>query len=104
MKLYVLVREDLSHAQRAVQGGHAIAEFCKYYPYSEWKQRSLVFLGVKDENQLRLWMNTFGEMAVDNKQIEMAEFLEPWWDNSLTAFAILGTQEVCETVKELQLI
>jgi len=27
MKMYVLVRKDLTDAQRAVQGGHALAEY-----------------------------------------------------------------------------
>jgi hypothetical protein len=32
MKLYVLVRKDLSHGQRVVQASHAVAEFMlKHY-------------------------------------------------------------------------
>lgn len=31
-KLYVLVRRDLSHSYRFVQGAHAVAEWCLKYP------------------------------------------------------------------------
>lgn len=104
MKLYVLVREDLSHAQRAVQSGHAIAEFLRHYPDSEWNYGSLVLLGVKDKVHLGLWLQSFGEMEIEGLNIKLASFQEPYWDNSLTAFAVLGSPEVCELLKDLPLI
>lgn len=43
-KLYIVVPKSLSYSQRAVQGGHAIADFMIRNPESEWRGHSLVFL------------------------------------------------------------
>lgn len=45
MKLYILVRRDLSKSQQAVQAGHAVAEFCRRFP----EYRTLVYLAVTEE-------------------------------------------------------
>lgn len=100
MKLYVLIRKDLSTSHQMVQGGHAVAEFCRKYPNSEWGYHSLVYLGVPDEGELKSWKELF-ELYNDN---EVVEFREPWWDNRLTAVAVLGTDLVQSYVKTLQLI
>jgi hypothetical protein len=100
MKLYVLIREDLSHSQRIVQCGHAIAEFCRNYPNSDWQYRSLVILSVRDKIHLGLWL----ERCLEFPGVELTSFQEPWWNNDLTSFAILGTVEICELFKELPLV
>ena len=99
MKLYVLIRKDLSTSQQAVQGGHAVAEYCRHYPNSDWGYRSLVYLAVENEYELEDWLKIFKS----NKD-EFAQFNEPWWDNSLTAVAVLGTDSVKTLVKDLKLI
>jgi len=55
MKLFVIVRKDLSHSQRAVQAGHAIAQFMVDNPGNAWRNQTLVLLGVKDERALTKW-------------------------------------------------
>ena len=57
-KMYVLVRKDLEPIYRMVQGGHAIAEYSlrgDQDTYKEWNNSTVVFLGVKNEDALKLW-------------------------------------------------
>lgn len=101
MKLYVLVRSDLSKSHQAVQAGHAVAEFCRSFPDSEWKHRTLVYLKAGDESELTTWLEIVRSCE---KEIEMATFREPYWNNSLTAAAILGTDMVSYYLKELKML
>lgn len=56
-KVYVVVRSDLSPAQQAVQGMHALADLAVNYPgpFRYWNRgpNKLVMLRVKDERELR---------------------------------------------------
>ena len=54
-KLYVLVRKDLSKSQQAVQGGHAVAEYLLSGPLTAWSNGTLVYLGVRNETELKFW-------------------------------------------------
>ena len=54
-KLYVLVRKDLSKSQQAVQGGHAVAEYLLRGPSTAWPNGTLVYLGVRNEDDLKFW-------------------------------------------------
>lgn len=54
-KLYVLVRKDFSKSQQAVQAGHAVAEYLLRGPSTFWGNGTLVYLGVRDENELKWW-------------------------------------------------
>jgi peptidyl-tRNA hydrolase len=79
-KLYVCVRKDLSHSQRAVQAGHALAEYM--LNSSEWKNSTLVYLGVKGLNQLENL-----KRKLEYAEIEHYAFTEPDLDNQITALA-----------------
>jgi hypothetical protein len=79
-KLYVLVRGDLSKSQQAVQAGHAVAEYCKQKEWG-WANGTLVYLRVRDEDELREWAN---------KVDKHCPFYEPDIGNQMTAFAVLG--------------
>lgn len=95
MKLYVVVRSDMSKAQQAVQAGHALAELLLKKKIG-WTNGTLVYLGVKDEKKLR---KLFEKVPTRNKKA----FLEPFWDNSMTAFAAYG-RDVSEFLKEYPLL
>lgn len=80
MKLFVIVRKDLSTSQRAVQAGHAVAEFLLRGPFSRWNNGTLVYLGVKGLYQLENLKRKF-----ENDGIEYIEFREPDLNNEVTA-------------------
>jgi len=54
-KLYVLVRKDLSKSQQAVQAGHVVAEYLLRGPHTMWDNGTLVYLSVRNENELKFW-------------------------------------------------
>lgn len=72
LKLYVLVRKDLSFEQQAVQSSHAVAKFILNYPGSSWDNGTLVLLGVEDEDDLHYWADAIKDGGVDR-----AVFYEP---------------------------
>ena len=72
MKLYVAVRKDLSYSQRAVQAGHAVAEYMLNCPSSNWKNQTLIYLGVKGLTQLE---NLKSKLEL--RGINFVEFKEP---------------------------
>src|SRR3954468_19598959 len=92
-KLFVLVRNDLSKSQQAVQAAHAVARFCSnefrkhHWDGREmtpipprWDDETLVFLRAKDLKELK-------EFFVECK--EAWAFYEPDIGNEMTAFAVL---------------
>jgi hypothetical protein len=80
--MYVIVRKDLTHSQRAVQAGHALAEFLMRGPISRWQNGTLIYLGVKGEKQIKNLKRKF-----DYDGIRYKEFKEPDLDNQITAIA-----------------
>lgn len=95
MKMYVLVRDDLSKSQQAVQAGHALAQFMIEHPFSGWKNGTLVYLKLPKED-LTAYLHEW------KKQIKhISEFKEPDLNDELTAFAFL---EPVPEVKEMKLL
>lgn len=83
-KLYVLVRGDLPASYQAVQAGHALAEFLIKNPETDWRNNTLVYLNVEDEEHLKMWCE-----KLDWKGIEWTSFREPDIGNEMTAIACL---------------
>jgi len=90
------VRKDLSVSQRAVQAGHAVAEFCLHSPSTSWSNGTLIYLGVRNLNQLEKLM-----YQLNNENITFFEFREPDLYNQVTAIA---TDQHCELFERIRLL
>lgn len=84
-KLYILIREDLTLPQQAVQAGHAVAEYLLHRPNPEWDNGTLIYLGVKNEEELSYWGD---KMKI--REIDWIGFREPDIENEMTAIATVG--------------
>lgn len=82
MKLFVIVRKDLSKSQQAVQAGHALAEHLLHGHFSRWNNGTLIYLGVKGLHQLETLKYKF-----EMENIDYTEFKEPDLNNETTAIA-----------------
>lgn len=96
MKLYVVVRDDLTPAQKAVQAGHAVAEFLLKHKETQWDNGTLVYL--KAHNKIAL-LNVW-ERLCDTRNEKIA-FYEPDLSDEITAIACLGKNQI---VKKLPLL
>lgn len=84
-RLYVLVRQDLKYSSPAVQAGHCVAEFCLGSGRAgKWGNTTLIYLGVKNLNELLRWCFKLGK-----KNIDFVSFSEPDMDDEMTAIAAL---------------
>jgi peptidyl-tRNA hydrolase len=81
MKLYVIVRKDLTHSQRAVQAGHALAEYM-LNGSSRWRNSTLIYLGVKDLRKIEQL-----KQKLKYNGIRYVEFKEPDLNDETTAIA-----------------
>lgn len=96
-KLYVLVRRDLTPSYQAVQAGHAVAQWMlQYGQTSEWRNNTLVYLGVDNEQELDHW-----KQKLSFKNMEWVEFREPDIGNQTTAIACLNEGKVFSNLRLL---
>ena len=87
--LYVIVRDDLKDiAYKAVQAGHAVAQFVLDYPQDDWNNDYLIYVVVKNEQQLKFW-----EMKVRDKSLSFSSFIEPDLGNEMTALACYSNND-----------
>ena len=93
-KLYVVVRDDLTTAQKAVQAGHALAAWM--LTNTEWRNQTLVYLKARNKTHL---LNITMKLLYSG--ITHVRFHEPDIGNEITAIASLGTNP---TFKKLQLL
>lgn len=84
MKLYTVVRSDISPGLQIAQAGHALVSFQSMFPdkYEKWRTESnnLVVLGVEGKEELAKVAYTLSCRGLD-----VATFQEPDLDNELTA-------------------
>lgn len=95
-RLYVLTRGDLEKSYQAVQAGHAVAQFLLENPESNWKNNYLIYLNVKDEEELKYWM-----WKLNKKGIKYSEFKEPDINNETTAVAVANDNNIFKKLKLL---
>jgi hypothetical protein len=80
--MYVLVRNDLSKAQQAVQSAHAAIESSRRYLKEGDEHPSVILCSVKNENKLMKYAKHFEDIGVDH-----VLFREPDIGNAPTALA-----------------
>lgn len=97
-KLYVLVRTNMPKNYQAVQAGHAVAEFTLQYP-ELWQNQTLIYLRVKDENELQDWADRLHE-----DYIIRTPFYEPDLNDEITALAVLSSPKVDDLLKDMKLV
>lgn len=109
-RLYVLARRDLPGSQPFVQAGHAAIawchnESCRWHwdgrevttPRWRWNNENLIYLGVRDEQELLEWFCRLRQDSPLGKVTEGAvAFHEPYFNNQMTAFACMGERETFE--------
>jgi hypothetical protein len=89
MKMYVLVRKDLSKSQQAVQGGHAVAEYLLNYKDIVWNNGILVYLVVQSEQDLIKW-----ERKLRQLDVQYESFREPDIGHEMTAIATVTSDHL----------
>jgi hypothetical protein len=105
-KLYIIVRDDLSPAQKAVQASHCAAEFQKRHPLAPWVNGTMVLL---QNNPSDPYFKRFAQVCTAGR-IEADPFehyirnafyrahyttlwREPDMGNKLTAVAVLSSYQ-----------
>ncbi len=83
MKLYVLIRKDLSFSQKAVQGGHVIAKFAANNTSVDWDNQIFVLLKVS-KYQLNKYL-----LKLSQDSIYFETFREPDIGNQITSIACM---------------
>jgi len=79
-RLYVIVRGDLPPPYKAVQAGHAVAEWMKNYDC--WANGTLIYLEVKNLEELNYYKD-----VLCREKVKWVEFIEPDIGNEITALA-----------------
>jgi len=95
-KLFIIVRKDLTNSQMAVQAGHAVAAYLLHSHFFRWKNETLIYLGVKNLNQMERL-----KYRLDEEEIPYIEFREPDLNNEVTAIA---SDTNCKLFEKLNLI
>ena len=77
--MYIVVRNDLTNAQKAVQSTHAGIEASREYIKKDDEHPSVIITVVKNERKLK--------KLIDKLEIEYKVFKEPDIGNEITALA-----------------
>ena len=96
LKMYVLVRKDLSDSYRFVQGGHAVAQFALDHEdrFKLWGNQTIVYLSVPNEYVLSLYESKL----IDNDKT-YSKFIEPDLHDALTSIACVDTGEIFKNLR-----
>lgn len=99
MKMYVLVRQDITPGYQIAQSIHAKDKFTHDYPKAEEKwyisSNTIVVLGVADEDELKLF-----DFLAQHQGLKRSMFYEPDIDQ-YTALAIEPGEETAKLVARL---
>lgn len=91
-KLYIIVKQDLSASQKAVQASHAAAQFQKDHPLAPWVNGTMVLL--TPDPSYKDWRGQGVDLEGFAKHWNWSGYFitswrEPDMDNALTAVCIL---------------
>lgn len=104
-KLFVLVRNDLSKSQQAVQAGHAVACFCQEeFGRVRWDGREFVPVPARWHNGTLVYLRAGSLNELESLYKECKEayaFYEPDIGNQMTAFATLTPPDWFEMLRLL---
>ena len=105
-KLYIIVRDDLSPAQKAVQASHCAAEFQKRHPLAPWVNGTMVLLqNNPNDPYYKRFLESYKASKADYDPFEAyirgtfwrahykTYWCEPDMDNKLTAVSILSSYQ-----------
>jgi len=81
--VYVVVRQDISLPQQAVQSAHAVLEMYRFYNGTLKEHPSIIILGVKNEDKLKDVIT----QLVKKAPFQFTTFQEPDIGNEYTALA-----------------
>ena len=95
MKMFVVVRNDLTPSQCAVQAGHAVAEYL-LNKRTDWTNGTLVYLRIRNESRLKRFME-----KLEYNDIDYIVFREPDLNNEITAITSIDNDDM---YKRLQLL
>lgn len=93
-KLYVVSRKDLAPHYRAVQSGHAIAQWLLDHPDQDWNNHTLIFLEIDNEVKLRQLLH-----KVQQREDNYSTFHEPDISNQLTAISCYTNSRIFSNLK-----
>jgi hypothetical protein len=85
------VRSDISLAYQGVQGGHALAQWLLENPNQTWNNQYLIYLSVDDIDKFMF--------KLDLKGIKYSKFIEPDYDNQVTAIALQTDDKLISKLK-----
>lgn len=85
-KLYVFILKSLNKSQKAVQGSHVVSLIASKNPHLDWTRQTFVLLEAS-----RVQLNKLSIILQEN-DYNSAKFIEPDYDNQLTAFACFGNE------------
>ena len=101
MKVFVVVRNDLSRSQQAIQAGHAAMEIVVWggLAKQEYEGCTLVYLKVQNEQELDKLLD-----QVNESDGIAYPFHEPDLNDSMTAFATHATEQVEKILENIPLL
>lgn len=98
--MYVIVRNDLSPEQKAVQSCHAALEASRFFMEKYHKHPHLILLSIKNLDKLKQLIKDLKE-----EKVKFKYFVEPDKNNEITALAtqcFKGKQEMFSNFKLLR--
>jgi len=95
-KMYVLVRNDLDHIYKIVQGSHALAQYALVNReiFEQWNNNTIIYLGVRNLKALKDIV-----YLLNKSKKTFSTFLEPDLDGQLTGIACYDTGEIFKDLK-----